>query len=475
MANQDIALMAHLLRRAGFGASRAEIEARAAQGYDATVEELLNPETQPAIDEDLMLRYQPAYNQAAAIETNVQEWLYRMINEPRQLQEKMALFWHMIFCAGHSKIDSGQEMGRMIALFRQHGMGNFRDLLMHLSTSPAMMYYLDNTESHKVAINENYGRELLELFSLGVGKDEAFNYGEDDVKACARAFTGWNNAPSYAPFPYGRSPWQFRYDPADHDDSEKTFLGETGRWGGEDIINIICKQPATARFISRHLYNFFVADEVPVPSWRQTPPKDREAIQLLEQAYFSSGYEIKAMLRALFTSDFFKADNVRFARVKSPAEMVVSIMRTVGEHHGEYKPGLFEISQEPKYMGMDLMNPPTVEGWHTGHEWIDSGTLVERINFASSYLGQTDLPGVRDMINRLAARGERLSPEAFVDGCIDVVGCLNITDDTRRELTAHAQRGGELRHGTDAERAEFTRRSGEMFQMLAATSEFQFC
>ena len=274
MANQhDIALMAHLLRRASFGASRAEIEAQAAQGYDVTVEQLLNPGSQPAIDDDLMLRYTPSYNQAAAIEVNVQEWVYRMINTPRQLQEKMALFWHMIFCTGHSKIDSGQEMGRMIALYREHGMGNFRELLMLLSTSPGMMYYLDNTESHKVAVNENYGRELLELFSMGVGKDEAFNYTEDDVKACARAFTGWNNAPAYPPFPYGRSPWQFRYDPADHDDSVKTFLGQTGRWNGEDILNIVCAQPATARFIARHLYNFFVADEVPVPSWRQTPPQ----------------------------------------------------------------------------------------------------------------------------------------------------------------------------------------------------------
>ena len=211
MASQeDITLMAHLLRRAGFGASRAEIEAKAAQGYDATVAALLNPETQPAVEEDLMLRYNPVYNHSANIQTNVQQWVYRMINNPRQLQEKMSLFWHMIFCAGHSKIDSGEEMVLMTGMFREHGMGNFRDLLMRLSTSPAMLYYLDNTESHKVAINENYGRELLELFSLGVGKDEVFNYTEDDVKACARAFTGWNNAPAYPPFPYGRSPWQFR-------------------------------------------------------------------------------------------------------------------------------------------------------------------------------------------------------------------------------------------------------------------------
>jgi hypothetical protein len=199
------------------------------------------------------------------------------------------------------------------------------------------------------------------------------------------------------------------------------------------------------------------------------------AINTLEKAYFESGYDITAMLRALFTSDFFKAPSVRYARVKSPAELVASVLRMTGEHYGDVKPGLFEISQEPKYMGMDLMNPPTVEGWHTGHEWIDSGTLVERINFASEYLGRTDLPGVQDMIGRLMARGERLAPEAFVDGCMDMLGCLNMSDDTRRELVAHAQRGGELRHGSEAERAAFTRRCGEMFQMLAATAEFQFC
>jgi uncharacterized protein (DUF1800 family) len=146
MTDQNVALMAHLLRRAGFGASRAEIEAKAAQGYDATVAELLNPESQPGIEEDMMYRCHPAYNHSAAIETNVQHWMFRMINNPRQLQEKMALFWHMIFCAGHSKIDSGEEMSRMIAMFREHGMGNFRDLLMRLSTSPAMMYYLASLE-----------------------------------------------------------------------------------------------------------------------------------------------------------------------------------------------------------------------------------------------------------------------------------------------------------------------------------------
>ncbi len=473
MADENIALMAHLLRRSGFGASRDEIEAKAAQGYQQTLDDLLNPESQPIIEEDLVYRYNPSYWQSAAIENNVQAWLYTMINTPRQLQEKMSLFWHMIFCAGHSKIDSGYEMGRMVAMFREHGMGNFRDLIYRLSTSPGMMYYLDNTESHQAALNENYGRELLELFSLGAGKDEEFNYSEDDVKACARAFTGWNNAPAYPPFPYGRSPWEFRFDPADHDDGEKTFLGETGPWNGDDILDIICKQPATARFLARHLYNYFVADDAQIPAWRLTPPQNLNLIQEMEKAYFDSGYDITEMLRVLFNSDTFKSEEVRYAKVKSPAEVVAGTLRLVEEHR-EIKLGLFQHSQEPKYMGMDLMNPPTVEGWHTGREWIDSGTLVERINYASDLLGNTELPGVKGLINRLMSRGDSLSPETFVDGCLDLIGPITVDDGTRSELVAHAQKAGDLRHGSSSEQSDFTRRTGEMFQMIASTAEFQF-
>ena len=125
-------------------------------------------------------------------------------------------------------------------------------------------------------------------------------------------------------------------------------------------------------------------------------------------------------------------------------------------------------------MGMDLMNPPTVEGWHTGREWIDSGTLVERINFASDLLGNTELPGVRSLVHRLMAQGDTLTPDQFVTGCLDLTGPLTVTADTRQELTAHAVKGGNLSHGSPAERDEFTRRAGEMFQMIAATAEFQF-
>ena len=295
--------------------------------------------------------------------------------------------------------------------------------------------------SHKGAINENYGRELLELFSLGVGMDGKPNYTEDDVKACAEAFTGWTIANAVPRYPYGRYESKFLYNPDDHDTNEKTFLGETGPWNGEDIINIIAKQPAAARFVARHLYNFFVADEPQVPAWQDTPPRDPEAIKALEDEYFRSGYDIRSVLRVLFNSDFFK--DARFAKVKSPAEVVVGTLRLVGDFTSP-KPGLHPVASVIRYMGQDLMNPPTVEGWHTGREWIDSGTLVERINFAADQVGNVALPGVRAIVDRLASRGASLTPEQLVDGCLDVLGGYDLPEETRTQLVEHAASGGEL-------------------------------
>ncbi len=473
MADKDVALMAHLMRRAAFGACREEIDAKTVQGYDSVLEELLNPENGPGIDEDEMFRAYPSYFDKAAVETVQTEVVYRMINSKYQLKEKMALFWHMIFCAGDNKVDNARTTGLMYDSLREKGMGNFRDLLLWLSTDPCMLYYLDNIESHKVAVNENYGRELLELFSMGAGRDGAFNYTEDDVKACARAFTGWNLKPTLPVFPYRRTPFEFQFDPGDHDDGEKTFLGETGRWNGEDVIGIICKQPATARFVSRKLYDFFVADEVAVPSWRLQEPMDMEAIKVLEDAYFESGYEIGAMLRALFTSDFFKSESAHYAKVKNPAEVVIGTVRMVQDHY-EPKPGLLFVAMESKYQGLDLLNPPTVEGWHTGLEWINSGTLIDRINYASGLLGNTELPGVSYMVDRLMSQGDSMTADQLVDGCLDLVGPLTVAAETRDELINLAAEGGHLRYARKSERADFRQRAGQVFQMIATTSEFQF-
>ena len=474
MVETDLALMAHLLRRAGFGADRKTIDTYAATGYEQTVKELLDPEGQPGVDVDEMRRYYPSYLNRETIEDNAGEWIFRMINEPRQLREKMALFWHTMLCTGYSKVEGPRQMGLHIDMFREHGMGNFRDLLLLLSCDPTMIYYLDNCENNKRAVNENYGRELLELFSMGVGMEGSPNYSEDDVKACARAFTGWNIAPTLPVFPYGRSTWEFRYNPGEHDESEKTFLGETGNWNGEDVVGIICKQPSTARFLSRKLYDFFVADEPPVPFWQGTPPRDPTAIEILEKAYFDSGYEIKSMLRALFNSAFFKSQAVRFAKVKSPAELVAGAIRVVGEHR-DYKPGQIELGFECKYMGMELMNPPSVEGWHTGREWIDSGSLVERINFVSGLLGDPELPGVRDIIRRLGDRPAALSPEELVDGCLDLLGPIEVFEDTRAQLLELAEEDAAIELSPGSEDTRFDNRVARILQMIGATAEFQMC
>ena len=224
MEKQDAALMAHLMRRAGFGAPQEEIEARVANGYEATVEELLHPEDQPdGLEMDVLERYFVEWRDFLAAGPAYMAW--RLINSNRPLQEKMTLFWHGVLCTANSKLENQITQKMYFEMLRNCGMGNFRDLLMEISKDPSMVYYLDNCLSHKDAINENWGRELLELFSMGVGMDGQFNYTEEDVKECSRAFTGWTLANSIPVFPYGRYEARFVYNPEDHDDGEKTFLG----------------------------------------------------------------------------------------------------------------------------------------------------------------------------------------------------------------------------------------------------------
>ena len=466
MAEPDIALMAHLMRRAGFGASYEELERRAAQGYEATVEELLNPESQPDLEMDILERRFIDWKEMNALEINQAYWTYRMINTERPLQEKVALFWHGILCTGNSKCEHGRQVQLQLNMFREQGMGSFSELLKGLSRDPAMIFYLDNCMSHKGAINENWGRELLELFAMGVGMDDQANYSEDDVKEAARAFTGWTITNAIPRYPYGRYESNFIYNRYDHDDDEKTFLGESGNFNGEDIIDIITKQPSAARFVARHLYNFFVADEAEIPAWQRTPPKDPQAIKMLEDEYFRSGYDLRSMLRVLFNSDFFK--NARFEKIKSPTEVVIGTIRLVKDFTSP-KVGLHPLANNIRYMGQDLMNPPTVEGWHTGKEWIDSGTLVERINFTADQVGNTGLPGVRDIVSRLGS--ENISnPEALVDRCLDMVGSYQLAEETHQQLVEHAQKGGAVNPGTE----EYSNRVGEILQLIVATQEYQF-
>ena len=423
--------ISHLLRRAGFGATPGEMDRYIEMDYSEVVDELLNAPGTSTMPDDVIFRMFPEYHASLGVDACA-NWAYRMVSTDSPLEEKITLFWHGIFATGNDKLNNPLVLLNQIDTFRRNGMGRFDDILLDLSRDPAMLIWLDNQTNHKDSINENYGREILELFSMGVG-----NYTEDDIKECARAFTGWSvkNAEYMALmgqkdsiWPYSRISWHYEYRQNDHDDTEKTFLGEKGKFDGEDIIEIICRQESTARFISRHLYNFFVEDEVQVPSWQDVPPKNPKAIGILTDAYFEHGYDLKKVLKVLFESDFFKESE--YKKVKGPAEMVINVLRLSG---GFEEPTLSMIQavEEAGYMGQLLFYPPSVEGWHTGQEWITSGSVLDRVNFSSARLTDLSSPGIRDILNRIGNRcGTNAKPEYVIQNFLELMGIIEISDAT---------------------------------------------
>jgi uncharacterized protein (DUF1800 family) len=476
MAENGIALMAHLLRRAGFGATRDELEVYLAKGYESTVEELLHPQPAPLAREDDLLfrRYHVDVNSMMYHESGQTYWLHRMVNTRHPLEEKLALFWHQLFATSATKMNQVKLVIQQVDMFRRYGLGSFAELLVQLSKDPAMLYWLDNKDSHRDAPNENYGRELLELFSMGVG-----NYTEQDVYEASRSFTGWTienpgmhtaRVSRCSNWPYGKLDWQFIYRADDHDDTQKLFLGQTGAFNGEDIIDIICRQPATARFISRHLYNFFVADEPQVPAWQTVPPRDPQAIATLVDAFVRYQYDMRSVLRVLFNSDFFK--EARFTKVKSPTELVVGTVRLAG---GQQVPQVEDISLalETEYMGQGLLNPPSVEGWHTGVEWVYTGSLVDRVNFATRQLEDVDRPGVRAIIGRVVSLGDYASPGRLVDSCLDLMGPIDVSQATRQEIVDHARAAGGLRFDTPAQARASAEKIKGVLQLIVSTREYQ--
>ena len=461
---EDLALMAHLMRRAGFGASKEELERLAEKGYDAVVDELTDPpEDQPAGNMALLLRHMLGCLLPGGVPQPGQyNWMYNMITTQRPLEEKVALFWHHVFATGNSKVDNCDQMLEQLVMFRKYGMGNYQEMLVELSKNPAMIYWLDNNENHKDAVNENWGRELLELFSMGVS-----NYTEVDVREASRAFTGWTIMPKLPRQPFGRFPWRFEYLGEDHDDGEKTFLGHTGNLNGEDIVDIIVKEPATARFICRHLYNFFVADEVQVPAWTINDARDEDALDQMMTVFEESGYEIRAVLRSMLKSDFFK--NARFAKIKSPAEVVASTLKMVGTYKLP-EPTIPDIGPQSTYMGQSLLDPPSVEGWYTGQEWINSGSLLARINFVADRVADTSLPGVQTIIEQIKQDGVT-TPEELLAASLEHMGYLEVGEETRDQLMEHAKNGGNMDWSNEAAAGT---RVGEMLALVGATTEYQF-
>jgi len=297
----------HLLRRAGFGASPAELASFEALGVNGAASQLLNYEQ---IDNS-NLPDQPNITMEFARKPSAREtvnlvwwWIDRMVNTQRPLEEKMTLFWHNHFATAIYKVRSPYLMFKQNQLVRSKGMGNFRDLLMGITEDPAMLIWLDGALNRKIAPNENYGREVMEVFTIGVG-----NYTEDDVKAAARSFTGYQ---------IDRLGNSF-FNAKQHDNGVKTFLGQTGNFGPQDIVEILAAHPATAKSIARKLFAYFAYDN----------PSD-DTVNRIANVYSTTGGNIKAVVEAVLDSDEFWSSQAYLSQVKSPVIYLTTALRSLG-------------------------------------------------------------------------------------------------------------------------------------------------
>jgi len=292
-------------------------------------------------------------------------WADRMVATERPLEEKMALFWHGHFASGGDKVRDYRKMLGQVALFQRLATGNFRELLIAVAQDPAMLVFLDAGQNVKGAPNENFGREVMELFTMGVG-----NYTEQDIREAARAFTGWRD-----------DDLTFRMDATKHDDGEKTFLGRTGRFDGVQILDIILEQNVTANYIAGKLYRFLVREDL--------SPAFQERLGALLR---DNKYDIAPFLRTVFLSrDFYSARSVG-THIKGPVELIVSTYRRLGL---KTLPGVPDFNAASGELGQVLLNPPTVAGWAQGRAWITPGTLLARGNFAREVV----LPDMIDFVD----------------------------------------------------------------------------
>ena len=461
MIDQTYKDTAHLLRRAGFGADPTTIRAAAQAGLSATTDTLLHPENTPETLDDtgilngLVSLIPPSKNGGMPTQAVRMWWVHRMVASPRPLVEKMTLFWH-----GHFTSKDGGTAGEMLyaqnQLFRQNALGNFRTLTLAVSRNPEMLRYLNGNQNYKAHPNENYARELMELFTTGIG-----HYTEDDVKAAARAFSGWNLRGG-----------EFYFNERQHDNDPKTFMGKTGNWNGDDIVDILVAHPATAQRLCGQLFAYFAY-----------PDPEPEVMNALVQTYFTSGYDIRAVVGQIFHSRAFYSDKARYAVIKSPAQYVIGTVKMLGLSHavelavtditpandmaantanqaapttpeipGQSAPLLTTPAVTPpqaagrklgilaalpgamRSMGQDLLAPPSVKGWDGGEAWINTSTLLARINFADTISLSRALFGGGSVRLVEYVQQNSLTPEAWVDYLAETLGPLPLTPTTRQAL-----------------------------------------
>jgi uncharacterized protein (DUF1800 family) len=385
---------AHLLRRFGLGASEAELDYYLQGGLDNAIERLLNYEDiKEAYDYDLidlMALDQRVLNPQIAAAW----WTLKLITTRRPLQEKMTVFWHNHFATSAEKVAAGDLMHNQIELLRGHATADFHTILSNVSKDPAMLFWLDNQFNVKGKPNENFAREVMELFTLGEGK----GYTESDVKEAARAFTGWTVGGPAAQNDLPRRGGVFRFDDAKHDEGEKTVLGRTGALTGDDVIDVLCQRPRMSEFLVNKMWEWFVY-----------PDPEPQMVNRFAEKFRKAGLNVKTLLGEIMRSDEFYSDKADRSIYKNPVDFVIPPLRQLGvgpilakrvTDTVDFTPRdigpVIVASAGMKQMGMQLLYPPDVSGWPHGAKWISSATMVARIGMADKLFGVSSGPGLNE-------------------------------------------------------------------------------
>lgn len=365
----------HLYWRAGFGLSPIEFQKKKKQPLNKVIKDLfkaakkIQPVQMPSYKMPSWASFKAMSKperqkkrkemQQLTPEINL-NWVRQMTSDNYScLQEKMTLFWHGHFACESKRFD---HAANQINTIRQYALGNFRDLVLAISKDASMILYLNNQQNRKNKPNENYARELMELFTIGRG-----NYTEQDVKEAARAFTGWFS---------DQETGTFKFNERQHDAGSKTFMGKTGNWNGDDIVDLILDRKETATFLATKVYRYFVNEKV-----------DAENVALLAKVLYQSNYNIETMMQTLFESDWFYAKENVGVKIKSPVELLVGMGKVLNLQFGNAKSVLFPQN----YLGQMLFRPPNVAGWPGGKTWIDNSTLMLRMNFAAVVFQRVEL------------------------------------------------------------------------------------
>jgi uncharacterized protein (DUF1800 family) len=477
----------HILRRAGFGATQEEVDSYARLAFGGTtfaLARLLSYKQIPdKVDDNIgkpgfvAITAREAFNPAANITDARQRWLFRMVHTERPLQEKMALFWHNHFATAYSKIAGdfpAAEAARMLAakpsedpggvkgqleLFREYALGNFRDLLVAVAQDPAMLVWLDGRSNFRRQPQENFARELMELFTMGVG-----TFAETDVYAGARVFTGWNLS---RPGTGAAQHYAFNYNPNEHETSAKEFTfpiyqdggkiiparaAASGMQDGLDLISAVARHPATGPRLARKLYGFFV---------NEVDPPDAGLIDQMANAYYSSGFDMESVMRVLFLSPQFRDPSNYYKRYSWPVEFLVRSLKEVGWAGFSVNDALTPLIN----MGQQLFEPPDVAGWDLGAGWFSSGGMLARMNFAAQ-LATNQKFALRDL-----SRGHGSTQQDLLGYMLDRLTPPEYAADAYNALLDYARAGEPNWTGSDAQLA--TKAAG-LVHLILGSGDYQF-